>query len=130
MARPAPSYSGGGIRGMSESPAESLLAKSTVWTQARVELEGRSAVVARSAGGRLPQLVQLALQSQGAPMSANDPVTLRIELAIGSRVLGTLELGATQGRWVPVPGEGQPLALRPDAELLQALLEEARRTLR
>jgi hypothetical protein len=97
-----------------------------VWDRLQLTLaDGRVIDLARGQGGRLPDLlVALAAQATGSEPLAQAQ-QLRIVLLQGDAVVGTLEIAPPQAAWRPAGGGGG--TVRPDAQMLRELMEEATR---
>jgi len=95
------------------------------WTELRITGEARAIVLARR---RVPQLAdqvnRIARLAQSLdPMQ--EPVRASFELSSRGNLLGVLEIGDTQVRWLPLGERGPSRTARPDAALLQAVREQA-----
>jgi hypothetical protein len=95
------------------------------WTELRITAEGRAVVIARH---RVPQLAdqlnRVARLAQSLePMQ--EPVRGSFELSSRGTLLGVLEIGDTQVRWLPLGERGPSRTARPDPALLQAVREQA-----
>jgi hypothetical protein len=96
------------------------------WDRLQLTLaDGRVIDLARGQGGRLPDLLAALFAQATGSEPLTQSVQLRIVLIQGDAAVGTLEIAPPQAAWLPAAGGGG--TLRPDARLLQELMEEATR---
>lgn len=95
------------------------------WTELRITAEGRAVVLARR---RVPELAdslnRMARLAQSTE-ALQEPVRASFELSSRGNLLGVLEVGDTQVRWLPLGERGPSRTVRPDPALLQAVRDQA-----
>jgi hypothetical protein len=125
-APPAPAAPAAAAR----TPAESIRGAPAApvpwesWTELRIAAAGREVVVARRRVPQLAELLNRVARMAQSTETMNQPVRQTFELSSRGTLLGVLELGDDQARWMPLAEPGPSRTARPDAATLQALREQ------